>query len=164
MQTLRQTTRLNAFLQGFERGMLFAQDSSVASEKGGDVMSSKFSFKSFTTFILAWTFVVLILSGVMLFVSPPGRVAHWSNWTLGALTKEGWQEVHVLMAIVFLVGGLFHLLKFNWKVFTHYLKLACHRHAPSKGSLLSLGLLLLSSAGPCTDFRRSHGSQTGERR
>lgn len=81
----------------------------------------KFSFKTFTSFILVWTFLLLFISGVMLFVSPPGRVAHWTNWTLLGLTKEGWQGVHTLMAVVFLVGGIFHLLKFNWKVFIHYL-------------------------------------------
>jgi hypothetical protein len=81
----------------------------------------KFNFKTFTSFILVWTFLALIVSGVMLFVSPHGRVAHWSNWTLLGLTKEGWQAVHVLMALVFLIGGIFHLLKFNWKVFVHYL-------------------------------------------
>jgi hypothetical protein len=38
------------------------------------------------------------------------------------LGKEEWGSVHILMAIVFLAGSLFHLLKFNWKVFAHYLK------------------------------------------
>jgi transcriptional regulator with XRE-family HTH domain len=38
------------------------------------------------------------------------------------LTKEGWQATHTLLALLFLTGGLFHILKFNWKVFVHYLK------------------------------------------
>jgi hypothetical protein len=84
--------------------------------------NKKFNFKTFTSFILFWTFLILLLSGVMLFVSPPGRVAHWTNWTLWGFTKEGWQGIHVWMALIFVIGGIFHLLKFNWKVFTHYLK------------------------------------------
>jgi len=83
---------------------------------------SKFSFRTFTTFVLVWTFAVLIISGAMLFISPPGRVAHWTNWQLVGQTKEGWQAIHVLMAILFLIGGLFHILRFNWKVLVHYLK------------------------------------------
>jgi len=36
------------------------------------------------------------------------------------LTKSQWQGVHVLTAAVFLVCGLFHLLKFNWHLFWAY--------------------------------------------
>ena len=56
-------------------------------------------------------FLMLILSGTMLYVSPPGRVAHWTGWTLLGGSKEQWGAVHSLMALVFLIGGLFHLLK-----------------------------------------------------
>ena len=83
---------------------------------------SNFSFKTFTSFLLVSTFVALVLSGIMLFLSPAGRVAHWTNWTLLGLGKEEWGALHILMAIVFLLGSLFHLLKFNWKVFVYYLK------------------------------------------
>jgi hypothetical protein len=84
------------------------------------VPRSRFSFRTFTSFMLAWTFLVLVLSGVVLYVSPPGRIANWSVWRLGALTKSQWQAVHMLTAIVFLLGGLFHLLKFNWRAFYNY--------------------------------------------
>jgi hypothetical protein len=91
--------------------------------KKGKIMARKtFNSRTFTTFLLAWTFLVLILSGIMLYVSPPGRIANWNDWRLLALTKARWQAVHTLTALVFLVGGLFHLLKFNWKVFLAYLR------------------------------------------
>ena len=80
-----------------------------------------FSFRSFTSFILAWTFLALLLSGSVLFISPPGRVANWTDWRMLFLTKMQWTAVHTLMATIFLVGGLFHLLKFNWRVFYAYL-------------------------------------------
>ena len=34
------------------------------------------------------SFIVLSLSGILLFVSPQGRVAYWSRWSLVGLTKE----------------------------------------------------------------------------
>lgn len=86
-------------------------------------MASKgFSFRTFTSFILAWSFLFLILSGSVLYVAPPGRIANWTRWQLAVLTKEQWQAVHTLTAIVFLVGGMFHLLKFNWKPFLAYIR------------------------------------------
>jgi hypothetical protein len=81
-----------------------------------------FSFRTFTTFILAWTFLALVVSGTVLYVSPPARIANWTRWSVVAWTKQQWQAVRTLSAIVFLTGGLFHLLKFNWKAFVAYLR------------------------------------------
>ena len=83
-------------------------------------MRNKFNFRAWTSLILVWTFILLIVSGTVLFVSPAGRISNWTNWRMGALTKSQWQSIHTLTAIAFLVGGLFHLLKFNWKVFWAY--------------------------------------------
>jgi hypothetical protein len=82
----------------------------------------RFSWRSFTTLLLAWTFLTLTLSGVVLYIAPPGRIANWTQWKIVAFTKSQWQAIHVLTAIVFLTVGLIHVLKFNWKVFTAYLK------------------------------------------
>jgi hypothetical protein len=83
-------------------------------------MRNKFNFRAWTSLILVWTFLLLIVSGTVLFVSPAGRISNWTNWRMGALTKTQWQSIHTLTAIAFLIGGLFHLLKFNWKVFWAY--------------------------------------------
>jgi hypothetical protein len=83
-------------------------------------MRNKFNFRAWTSLILVWTYILLIVSGTVLFVSPAGRISNWTNWRMGALTKTQWQSIHTLTAIAFLVGGLFHLLKFNWKVFWAY--------------------------------------------
>lgn len=85
------------------------------------VKKDRFSFRTFTSFILAWAFLALIVSGVILYISPPGRIANWSMWRLGTLTKSQWQGVHILTAIVFLFGSLFHILKFNWNAFMNYI-------------------------------------------
>ena len=84
--------------------------------------SRGFNFKTFTSFTLAMTFLLLVVSGATLYISPPGRVAHWTDWRLLGITKEGWGGIHILMALVFLIGGLFHILRFNWKIFLHYIR------------------------------------------
>jgi hypothetical protein len=87
---------------------------------GDKLMRSNFSFRAVTSLVLVWTFVLLIISGTVLFVSPAGRISNWTGWRMAALTKLQWQSVHTLAAVAFLTGGLFHLLKFNWKVFRAY--------------------------------------------
>lgn len=108
---------------------------------------SSFSFKTFTSFLLVVTFLALTFSGIMLFLSPPGRIAHWTNWTLVGLGKEEWVAVHILMATLFLTGSLFHLFKFNWRVFLHYLKRKQHGSLFRKELLLSIGLFGLVLGG-----------------
>lgn len=97
--------------------------------------TKKFSFRAFTSLTLFWMFVALLISGCVLFIAPPGRVAHWTDWQLLALTKERWQSVHTLTALAFLIGGLFHLLKFNRHVIWTYVKRSRQAVAPFRGVL-----------------------------
>ena len=36
------------------------------------------------------SFLVLAFTGCILFVTPPGRVANWTGWTMLGLTKHEW--------------------------------------------------------------------------
>ncbi len=83
--------------------------------------AERFHYRAFTSYLLTWCFLILLLSGVVLFIAPPGRIANWTDWTLGGLSKGQWTGIHTLTAIVFLTAGFFHLLKFNWKLFWNYL-------------------------------------------
>jgi len=103
----------------------------------------RFNFRTFTSFILAWCFLTLIVSGAVLYVAPPGRIANWTRWQLVVLTKEQWQAVHTLTAIVFLVGGLFHLLKFNWRAFLAYLRRKTEARMQFRYEMLASAVLFL---------------------
>ncbi len=79
-----------------------------------------FYWRAFVTFYVIISFVVITASGVILYVSPPGRVANWSEWTIGSLTKANWQAVHTVFAFLFVVAAAFHIY-FNWRVILNYL-------------------------------------------
>lgn len=83
--------------------------------------TNRFNFRTFTSLMITWSFLVLILSGSILYIAPPGRIANWSIWRFLILTKTQWQSLHTLAALTFMIGGLFHLLKFNWKTFVAYM-------------------------------------------
>jgi hypothetical protein len=83
--------------------------------------STKFHWKVFISFYVVFSFLALAVSGIVLYVAPPGRVANWSVWQLLFLTKAQWQAVHTIVALAFLVAGGFHVY-FNWKVLVAYLK------------------------------------------
>jgi hypothetical protein len=104
-----------------------------------------FSWKAFVSFYIAFSFIVLGLSGIVLYVAPPGRIANWSIWTLVALSKAQWQAVHTIFAFVFLVAAGFHLY-FNWKVLVAYVRTKLHEGMRMKWELAAasgVGVLLL---------------------
>lgn len=79
-------------------------------------------------------FVVMTATGLVLFITPPGRVAYWTDWTLLGIEKAGWNAVHIVFGPLFVLAGLLHLF-FNWKPFKHYLvnKLTGHLRPRSEG-------------------------------
>jgi len=87
-------------------------------------MSVKQSFKwrVFISAGLALAFLVMFVSGIVLYISPPGRVANWTNWNLLGLTKTGWQNQHIIFGFAFIILSIFHLFVINWKAFFSYIK------------------------------------------
>jgi len=82
---------------------------------------AKFNKKAFFSFLTVFIWLILIITGIVLYFSPPGRIAHWVEWRFLGLTKENWQAIHTLFSFTFILVGAFHLY-FNWVVFWNYLK------------------------------------------
>lgn len=59
-------------------------------------MKKKFSWKAFISIGLFYSFFILFLTGLALYISPPGRVAHWQEWKFMGFTKENWEAIHVI--------------------------------------------------------------------
>lgn len=67
------------------------------------------------------SFVLCILTSVILYIVPHGRVAYWSDWRLWGLSKTQWSELHLNLGILLLLAGVLHVY-YNWKPITAYLK------------------------------------------
>jgi hypothetical protein len=81
-----------------------------------------FRWRVFISAGLLLTFLVMLLSGLVLFISPPGRVANWTDWNLFGLSKRGWQNQHTVFGFAFIILSIFHLFVINWKAFFSYIK------------------------------------------
>ena len=81
----------------------------------------KFQMKAFISLLLSLLFLVLGFSGVILYLVPRGRVANWTGWTMLGLEKQGWQAVHMNIALLFLIVAGLHLY-LNWGMFWSYIK------------------------------------------
>lgn len=67
------------------------------------------------------SFVLCILTSIILYIVPQGRIAYWADWHLWGMTKGQWGDLHINLGFLFLFAGLFHLF-YNWKVITAYMK------------------------------------------
>jgi hypothetical protein len=81
----------------------------------------KFQWRALISVLVTISFLVLVLSGVILFVSPPGRIANWTNWTLISLRKNEWGGLHIWFGVVFLAVAVVHLI-LNWRPLVSYFK------------------------------------------
>lgn len=78
-----------------------------------------FHKKGFLSLWVFFNFVVLVCTGVVLYMAPAQRVASWMDWHFLWLTKTQWSNIHTVIALAFTVTGLYHLV-LNWKEFASY--------------------------------------------
>ena len=113
-----------------------------------------FHGRSFTTFVLLFATLVIATSGLILYVTPRGRVANWTGWSLLGLGKEQWSSVHINAALLFLVVAGFHLF-FNWKVLFNYIRSRQEREAGFRRKIEfagALGVAILFVGGTLGDW------------
>ena len=67
------------------------------------------------------SFILLLVTSVILYVTPQGKIAIWANWKMLGLGKEEWGALHTNLGILFLVAGLTHTI-LNWGPIVAYMK------------------------------------------
>lgn len=108
--------------------------------------------RGLTSFILTGAFLILLVSGVMLYVAPRGRIAHWTGWTLLGLDKDAWAAAHSGIAVAFLVAVGFHLY-FNWTAFSGYFKVPLEwKFGLKREFAIALVVLALLAAGAAMEW------------
>ena len=89
--------------------------------------SSAFSGRGFTSVATGLCFVALAVTGIVLFVTPPWRIAYWTGWRLFGLGKDQWANLHIWFALLFVILSGFHIW-LNWRSLLGYFKSSVTRH------------------------------------
>jgi hypothetical protein len=71
--------------------------------------------------ILAFSGVFVLVTSVVLYIEPEGRVAYWADWKLLGLDKPQWGDLHVTTGFLFLVALILHVW-LNWRPILSYMK------------------------------------------
>ncbi len=83
-------------------------------------MAGKFRWRSFISMLLAFSFISLTITGIILFIVPQGRIAYWVDWKLLGLTKTEWTNIHQVSWLVCVIVACFHIY-YNWNAIMAYL-------------------------------------------
>ena len=74
-----------------------------------------------TSLTLVISGVIELVTSVILYIIPSGRVAYWSDYHLFGLSKTQWGDIHITVGTLFLVAAGIHIY-YNWRPITIYLK------------------------------------------
>jgi len=69
---------------------------------------------------LLFTFLLGVITGIVLYIMPHGRIAYWNDWRLLGLNKDQWEALHIVFTFLMVFLGIFHLF-INWKIFKKYI-------------------------------------------
>jgi hypothetical protein len=79
------------------------------------------NLRKITSLTAMLAFVLMLLTSVILYIVPQGRVAYWADWHLWGLSKTQWGDIHINTGILFLLAIGLHTY-YNWKSIMAYLK------------------------------------------
>lgn len=98
--------------------------------------------RAFTSLCSLVSFILLCLTGIILYVEPQGRVAYWIKWHFITLEKDQWGNIHVYSGLLFLIAGGFHIY-YNWKLLIKYVSGKIESTFQYKRELILSGIILI---------------------
>ena len=79
------------------------------------------NMRKITSLTALISFVLLMVTSIVLYIVPSGRIANWAGYQLWSLSKEDWGSVHINLGVLLLISILLHVY-YNWKPMISYLK------------------------------------------
>ena len=112
----------------------------------------KFQKRGFTSLLLTLSFLVATVSGIVLYLTPRGRTANWTDWSILGLSKHDWSAIHINTCLLLLIVAAVHLF-LNWVVFRSYIKkMAAKGLQLKQETILAVLLTALVTAGAYFDI------------
>jgi hypothetical protein len=81
----------------------------------------RFYLRSFVSIMMVGFLLLFTLSGLALFASPSGQLAHLTGWALVGLSKGQWESLHVAFGFLWIPLAIVHLV-FNLRAVSSYLR------------------------------------------
>lgn len=77
--------------------------------------------RKITSLILFISGIIELITSVVLYIIPAGRVAYWADYHFMGLSKHQWGNIHITVGALLLLAAGLHIY-YNWRPITAYLK------------------------------------------
>ena len=114
-------------------------------------VKQRFNWRGLVSVTTGLSFLWMSFTGIVLFITPKGRVAHWVEWRILGLTKDQWGGLHIWFSLIFMVTAAFHIY-LNWQPLLNYFRDRVRRtYALRREWLFSLIICGIVFAGTLAD-------------
>lgn len=79
------------------------------------------NIRKITSMTMLLSFILCVLTSIILYIVPQGRVAYWADWHLWGMTKGQWSDLHINLGFLLFFAGFLHVF-YNWTVVLAYMK------------------------------------------
>jgi hypothetical protein len=79
------------------------------------------NMRKITSLTALISFVLLMVTSLVLYIVPSGRVAYWAGYKLWGLDKVQWGNVHINLGVLLLITIILHVY-YNWTPMISYMK------------------------------------------
>ena len=86
-----------------------------------EIKGKSYNRRAFVSVLAGFSFILMALTGLVLFIAPSCREARDTSWTVWGQSKEQWVAVHVWFSTAFMIASIFHLY-LNWTPMVNYFK------------------------------------------
>ena len=102
----------------------------------------RYNWRGMVTILLLFSILVDVLSGIVLYVTPSGSIARWTNWSFWGLSKVEWSAIHIIFSMVLIMILLGHLY-FNWRILVHFIWNKMHKVVNLKREMATAGIVTI---------------------
>jgi len=92
----------------------------------GNNAKESFNLRAFASVFAGLSFVLMAVTGLVLFFAPSCRIARDTSWAVWGHDKEQWVAVHVWLSIACIIASIIHIY-LNWTALTNYFKSKIHK-------------------------------------
>jgi hypothetical protein len=110
-------------------------------------MNKKFNWQSFISIGLLFSFIIMFISGIVLYIAPEGSLSRWIGWDVLSLTKKQWEHQHTIFSYIFILFSIFHVFKINWGFILSYFLVSKIKISNAKEIIIASLITLLVFCG-----------------
>ncbi|WP_232237147.1 DUF4405 domain-containing protein [Thiosulfatihalobacter marinus] len=111
----------------------------------------KVNSRALSLFGVTFSSMVMLISGLVLFLAPRGKLANSLDWQVMGIHRQLWSDIHIVMTALFVAVALWHAA-LHWRSFKtmilgNRMRPRGYRREALAGLCLVIGLVALTLLG-----------------